>query len=259
MAVDDSKKSRLSSLSQDVIAVPKRVEPQSRAREESPAPKAPVQPQQQAPYVAPPSQPAQPARRVPAAEPVSQAPSPLLWIFATVSVIALLVALSGRFDGQAAGQEGAASTQAIERLTAELTASNQRVAALEERLAAADADAQGSGPQAQASVLQLGVAVRGMRNDLDRYTNELDKVTVQVAELRKAVAASGKDAGVKPEQLAALSARVSSLADQVTAVSRAPKTPAGSTEADAQLRLLSQKTDKMANDIRQLYRLLEGR
>lgn len=276
MAVSDDKKNRLSFLSQDVIAI-------SRAGDAEPPTVAPA-PERAAPP--PPSMPSgqdmfsSPANlaeeRHPAlpSSPLAQQPTgngPLVWVFGTVAVIALALAVIGRGGDAAPSTERAVDLQAMDKLAAELRASNERVAALEAKLsgAAADAattDAAAAGPQAQGAMIQMGVAIRSMRDDVDKLSNQVGKLSAQVGEVQASTAAAGgnreiKVALAKAEQSAA---RAVTLAEQAVAAAQrapapapAPVAPKGGVD-EAQLKALAQKTDKIANDVRQLYRLLES-
>ena len=59
-------------------------------------------------------------------------------------------------------------------------------------------------------------------------------------------------------QVNQMSARLTSLADQVAAQGKPAPDNRGTAEVESQVKALSQRTDKIASDIRQLYRLLEG-
>lgn len=279
MAVSDDKKNRLSSLSQDVIAISRAgdAEPPTVApAPERAAPPPPSMPSGQDMF----SSPANPAvdRRpaTPAPQPVVRQPAgngPLVWVFGTVAVIALALAVIGRGGDAGPSVELAANAEVMDKLAAELRASNERVAALEAKLsgAAADAattDAAAAGPQAQGAMIQMGVAIRSLRDDVDKLSNQVGKLSAQVGEVQASTAAAGgnreiKVALAKAEQSAA---RAVTLAEQaVAAAQRAPApAPAPAPVApksgvdEAQVKALAQKTDKMANDIRQLYRLLES-
>lgn len=262
MSVPDDKKTRLSGLSQDVIAVPKRVDPAARPREESPV--APPRQAAPPPPSPPPTMPPPPRAAAPgtsrAAAPAATTPSPIVWVFGTVAVIALALAITGRQSGPdaAAEADNAALRQSVEQLTAELKASSERVAALEARLAGADADARGAGAAEQGSLLKLGVSVRDVRLGLERLSNEVDQLAGDVKAMKASVASAERNAGGALTQVNQMSARLTSLADQVAAQGKPAPDNRGTAEVESQVKALSQRTDKIASDIRQLYRLLEG-
>jgi len=176
-----------------------------------------------------------------------------------IGVLALLVAVYGAFiagDSDAGG----ADTAAIDKLTQELRAANERVAKLELALSAASSDAQKLNSPNQANVLQISAGMRELRDDVDGVANEVAKLTAQLGEIRSVAAAASGQAKLTQSQVEQVSAKVTALGSQVANAPKgggaAPAAP--SAETQAAIKALAARTDKMANDIRQLYRLVGG-
>jgi hypothetical protein len=314
MAVSDDKQNRLSTLSQDVIAVPKKPAAPSRAPEPRAAePRAtektraldPRQgtserkaipasqdvfrvnagaeeqdvfvtqrsaPQPPPAYTPPPAyspppvqaQPAYMPPRQPRAARMSPAestgPTAMTLVTAGIAALALLVAIYGATRGTEAN---AADPAALEKLTAELRAANERVEKLEMALSAASADAQKMSSPNQGNVLQISAGMRELRNDVDGVANDVAKLSAEIGEIRSVAGAASGQAKVTASQVEQIATRVSTLGQQVASAPRGGAAPAtaaapANAETQAQVKALSARTEKMANDIRQLYRLVGG-
>lgn len=261
------KQSRLSTLSQDVIAVPR--QPASPAHAEKP-------PRQEAPErtaerserkampssqdvfkVSSPEPPAIPTAAPPrsARRPAARGADSLLkeripaatWVAAGLAGLALLLAGYAVLSGGAAAAPAAQN----EQFEVKLKAAAERIAKLEEQLSAASADAEKLDAPGRINTLQLSAGIRSLRNDLDMVANEVASITVQVGEIRTLAAGGAKDAKLALAQIEQVGARVATLNEQLAG---APRTGTGGGDAQAQMKSLAQKTDKMAADIRQLYR-----
>lgn len=254
---DDKKQNRLSSLSQDVIAVPKK-EPPSQSRPE-PKPESRAVPA------------AQDVFRVQGNAPAAKAaPAPLAagrtegkGVPPSVIVLGVLVALALLGSVQLFSTTGSLREavdqggQATGKLEAQLRAADERIAKLEARLGAADEDTQKMGSGSQASLLQVSASLRGVRDDVENLQQELARLSAQVNEVRPLAGAAQKDARAALGQVDQLSARLGQVSDQAAAAAKGAK-PADGADVQAQLKAVNQKTDKLAGDIRQLYRVLEG-
>lgn len=261
------KQSRLSTLSQDVIAVPR--QPAAPAHAERPsrqeAPERPAErtdrkamPSSQDVFkVSSPEPPAIPTA-VPrsARRPAARGANSLLqeripvatWVAAGLAGLALLLAGYAVLSGGAATAHAAQNAQ----FEVKLKAAAERIARLEEQLSAASADAEKLDAPGRINTLQLSAGIRSLRNDLDMVANEVASITVQVGEIRTLAAGGSKDAKLALAQIEQVGARVATLNEQLAG---APRTgTGGGGDAQAQLKSLAQKTDKMAADIRQLYR-----
>lgn len=297
MAVSDDKQQRLSTLSQDVIAVPKkpagpasghagerergpdrvpeppaperksvpptqdvfRVAPSQDVFKVTPTPDAPVAPQPtSAGPVVPPVR-AKP-RVTPAPQPSRGALTPVQLGTAVVAVVALLLAVFS--VTRDAGPAAPADSVEIAQLKQELTASNERVAKLEMALSAAASDAQKLGTPGQANVLQISAGMRQLRNDIDVVSNDLARISTEIGELRTLAGSGSGQSKLAMAQVEQLAARFATLKEQVASAPRAsaPAAAGGAVSADiqAQLKTLSARTEKMGADIRQLYRLAGG-
>lgn len=332
MAVSDDKQNRLSTLSQDVIAVPKKPaaptrtqespripDPQRTAAQKAIPPSQDVfrvqqpagqdifqtaqVPAQPPPAYAPPPQPPAYAPPPPAYAPppqgyappgygqpppgyappgygqpppayappqppprptVRQAPppagqsapmSPMAMVTAVVAVLALGVGLySATRDTGASG----ADTVAMEQLAQELKKANERVAKLELALSAAASDSATS-PN-QANVLQISAGMRELRDDIDGVANDVAKLTAEIGEVRSLAGSASGQAKVVSSQVDQVAARLSTLNEQITNLPKGGGGGGGapSAETQAQIKALSARTEKMATDIRQLYRLVGG-
>lgn len=294
MAVSDDKQNRLSTLSQDVIAVPKK--PAA-----SPAPRQPDSPRtperkavppsqdvfrsmpfEQDVFAAPPVQTPPPAPRPQPAQPqppspsvavsvpaqarvrpqpaASQGPtvSPMAMVTAAVAVVALLVAIYG---ATRSNDTGGADALAVEKLTQELLAANERVAKLEQALSAASTSAQAATTPGQGNVLQISAGMRELRDDVDGVANELAKLATQIAEVRTLAGSGVGQSKLAASQVEQLASRVATLNEQVANAPRGGGNAAAapvSAETQAQIKALTARTEKMGNDIRQLYRLVGG-
>lgn len=268
MAVSDDKQNRLSGLSQDVIAVTRKTPPDSRAL---PASRASVQ------GAAPPTPvaPRPPTNAKPVAASTTASPGAALrgaaWGAVMVSVAALLMAT---YAVRSAGGLPAANGQAdaLVRLDADLKAVTARMALLETavRSPAADGGAEGGAEKGAAARSttnpQLSTALRIVRNDLDKLTAELAVLTtqgsVQNSELRALAGSASKDGKMALTRVDQLSAQLATFAEQVRGMQRSGAAGGGpvaaSGDTQAQLQILSRKTDMMAADIRQLYRQIES-
>ncbi len=269
-APPNDKQSRLSTLSQDVIAVPRQPAPPAHAerhpRQE--APERPAErterkempPSQDVFKVSAPEPPALPAARPrPAKRPPVRVAGSLLkeripaatWVAAGVAGLALLVAGYAALSGGAADAAAAHAAQ-IAQFEVELKAATERIAGLEEQLSAASADADKLGAPGRINALQLSAGIRSLRNDLDMVSNEVAGIAVQIGEIRTLAAGGSKDAKLALAQIEQVGARVATISEQLAGAPRAGK--GGGGDAQAQWKSLAQKTDKMAADIRQLYR-----
>lgn len=261
MSPTDDKQNRLSTLSQDVIAVTKKPA-SSRAPEGTqerraippsqdvfnvpvaePPPPPPPRQQQPAPAYRPPS---------PAAQ-ASSSSSKTVWVALALATIAVGVALYAVRATMANNAPAPADPQ-VARLESELKLAKDRVQVLEDKLGAAAADTTKSTDSAgQVSLLQVNASLRQLRNDLDHLSNEQAKLSAQLGDVRGQASAAEKEAKAAQGQAAQASSRADAASRQ------APAAPAAaSADTQAQLKALGQKTDKMATDIRQLYRLLEN-
>jgi chromosome segregation ATPase len=170
-----------------------------------------------------------------------------------VAGLALLVALYAAFSA-GGGARPAATDEKVAKLEVELKAANERVAKLESRLSAASADAQKLGAPGQVNVLQLSAGIRDLRDSLDMVSNDVAAVTAQVGEVRTLAGGSSKDAKMALAQIEQVGARVATINQQLAGMPRSGGAAAAGGDVQAQLKSLAQKTDKMAADIRQLYR-----
>lgn len=264
MAVSDDKQNRLSGLSQDVIAVTRKTPPDSRAL---PASRASVQ------GAAPPTPvaPRLPTNAKPVAASTTASPGAALrgaaWGAVMVSVAALLMAT---YAVRSAGGLPAANGQAdaLVRLDADLKAVTARMALLETaaRSPAADGGAEKGAAARSTTNPQLSTALRIVRNDLDKLTAELAVLTtqgsVQNSELRALAGSASKDGKMALTRVDQLSAQLATFTEQVRGMQRSGAAGGGpvaaSGDTQAQLQILSRKTDMMAADIRQLYRQIES-
>lgn len=256
MSPSDEKHNKLSTLSQDVIAVsrkqPAAEPPRTQERRAIPSSQdvfhVPAAP---APQHAPAWRPS-PAPAAPVASGASRA----AWaaVVMAAAAIGIVLYLAGNIAGQpvAAGASLTADPQ-FGQLRAELQQANARVQKLEQQLGAAD----GARPLAvdSANLLQVGAALREVQNRLDSLANEQEKLLAQLAAIRAQAAAAGKDGKEALARTDQLNVRVTALANTR---GTAPAAATG-TGTEAQLKALSQKTDKLATDVRQLYRQLESR
>lgn len=304
MAVSDDKQNRLSTLSQDVIAVPKKPaasarapeRPAERAQERTqteraqqdvprPPERKPIPATQDvfkvssptdfpdtrespsaAAYTAPHTAPPPPPVRAPARQrvaPAAAAPaglSPVSLATAVVAVLALLVAVYG--VTRDAGGIAAVDAPGLEQMAQELKAANDRVAKLEMALSAAASDTQSLNSPGQANVLQISAGMRSLRNDVDGVSNELARLTSELGEVRTLAGAGNGQAKIAMSQVEQLASRLATLNAQVANAPRATGGAAAAAPANAdtqaQLKALSARTEKMAADIRQLYRLVGG-
>lgn len=284
MVAPDDKQNRLSTLSQDVIAVPKKP-PAKPAAPEPAAKRAPERPAErpvEKPVEKPPERverkeipasqdvfkvntqsqpalsmptPASPRAARPAARPPGAELPPVTLAIGAAAGLALLLAAYAVFAGGGGGSS-AASDEKVAKLEVELKAANERVAKLEAKLSAASTDAQKLGAPGQGNVLVLSAGIRDLRDDLDMVSNEVAAVSTQVGELRTLAGGSSKDAKMALAQIEQVGARVATLNQQIAGMPRGGGGGGGGGggDAQAQLKALAQKTDKMAADIRQLYR-----
>ncbi len=277
MSRSDDKHSKLSTLSQDVIAVGQRpAATPLRTQERRGIPPAQDVFKVPAESDAPRST-ASTRAHVPTPAAAPAATSPVTWIALTLAVVAVGVALylasrpavvqpvaaPAPVVAPAATPVAATTTvpaaavtdPGLASLREELRKASERVQKLEQQMAAAPVTSASTAAPAAATTLQTSAALREMQNRLDAISNEQQKIAAQIADIRNQVATAGKDAKAAQLRGEQLATRVTALADS------SPKAaPAGGDAgAQAQLKALGQKTDKMATDIRQLYRLLENR
>ena len=261
MSPPDDKQNRLSTLTQDVIAVPKKPASSSRpadreriAEREYVQEKRAVPPTQDVFRVPapPPSVPMPSARGVPPAPAAGGA----VWAVGAIAVVAIAVAV---YALQQAAPAPVADPQ-IAVLAAELKLANERVQKLEAKLGAAAADAQNISPASQAGLLQISAGLRELRNDLDKVSNEQGRLASQLGEIRGLAGGASKDAKIALSQVDQVGARLATVTEQVGSAPRVTGSAGAPASGDvaAQLKGLNQKTDKMAADIRQLYRLSAG-
>lgn len=175
-----------------------------------------------------------------------------------MAALALLVALYGTLTGDTAGST---DPVALQKLTQELQAANERVGKLELALSAASSDSQKLTSPNQTNVLQISAGMRELRDDVDAVTNDVAKLTAQLGEIRSVAAAASGQAKLTQSQVEQMSAKVTALGAQVASAPKgaggaAPAAP--SAETQAQIKALAARTEKMSNDIRQLYRLVGG-
>lgn len=262
MSPPDDKQNRLSTLTQDVIAVPKKPAPSSSrpAERERIAEREHVQEKRAVP-------PTQDVFRVPAPPPSVPMPSArgaapvpaaggAIWAVGAIAVVAVAVAV---YALQQAAPAPVADPQ-IAVLAAELKLANERVQKLEAKLGAAAADAQNISPASQAGLLQISAGLRELRNDLDKVSNEQGRLASQLGEIRGLAGGASKDAKIALSQVDQVGARLATVTEQVGSAPRVTGSAGTVASGDvaAQLKGLNQKTDKMAADIRQLYRLSAG-
>lgn len=265
MAASDDKHNRLSTLSQDVIAVPKKA-----AAQGAPAsvPEPPVIQRPPERREIPPAQDvfrvptgytqAQPALPPPVAAAPSSQPLPVpLIATGGVAVVALAVAIWALAAGGAVSTAPAGPEAA--RLAGELAAANERLARLEARLAAPApaVEAPRAGSEPAVNVLQVTAGLRDLRDDLDGLSNRLDALQAQVGEVRTLAGAGSKDAKMAMAQSEQVVARLATINQQLASLPKGATGGAASGaggDVQAQLKALTQKTDKLAADIRQLYR-----
>lgn len=254
MSPSDDKQNRLSTLSQDVIAVTKKpgatgtvpaVKPQGRS---IPA----AQDVFNVSSVPPVTQSVPATARPPVSDTMSMEmprPTPaVVWVAVLLALVSVAVALYAAHIATGKSAPVAVADPQVAKLEAELRLANDRVQKLEEKLQGAAADSkQLEGAGTAAGLLQINATLRSLRNDIDQLVNDQARLTAQVA----AAVKESKAANTQAEQALA---RVGS----VESAPKAAPAPAVSSETQAQLKALSQKTDKMANDIRQLYRVLES-
>lgn len=277
MAVSDDKQNRLSGLSQDVIAVVKKTSEEGAASAETVragANKKTDKPAQHSHASATRSS-GQPRSRsvLPSSRAVAEgaktqpavASQRALWAAVLLSVVALLIALYVLWGGRPAVVGASVSSTgiaaAIARLDADLQVSTQRIALLE---AAMGAMAAGVEEQRDTAVRsggspELGMALRGVRLDIERLTKDVAAVTAQGKEATRVVEVASKDSRTALTQVDRLSAQLTTLSGQLQEIQRNNSAAAVSKETAVQLQSLTKKSDMMAADIRQLYRLLESR
>ncbi|MFZ5757757.1 MAG: hypothetical protein ACOY3X_12680 [Pseudomonadota bacterium] len=258
MSSSDDKQNRLSTLTQDVIAVSKKQATPaapSRGNERARVPEKEKLPEQRVPPTqdvfrvpAPP-----PPVPVPSARPAARAAASAgpVWAVAALALAAVVVAVFALLRTPAAP----AADPQLALLAVELQAANARVQALEAKLGAAAEETRNMNPSSQAGLLQISAGLRDLRNDLDRLSNEQSKLAAQLGELRTLAGGASRDAKMALSQVDQVGARVATINEQVGSAPRAGAVAAASGDVAAQLKSLSQKTDKMAADIRQLYRL----
>lgn len=263
MSPPDDKQNRLSTLTQDVIAVPKKpaasssrsAERERIAEREHVQEKRAVPPTQDVFRVpAPPPSVPMPSAR--GAVPQAAAAGGAIWAVGAIALVAIAVAV---YALQQAAPAPVADPQ-IAVLAAELKLANERVQKLEAKLGAAAADAQNISPGSQAGLLQISAGLRELRNDLDKVSNEQGRLASQVGEIRGLAGGASKDAKIALSQVDQVGARLATVTEQVGSAPRVTGSAGTVASGDvaAQLKGLNQKTDKMAADIRQLYRLSAG-
>lgn len=267
MCPSDDKHSKLSTLSQDVIAVTKKPAAATPMRTqerrsipaaqdvfnvpaEPPPPQRP-QPQPEAAYRPMPM----PVVAVPAA-----AGSRMAWAAMAMAAIAIGLALylAGTVTANPAGTAAGADPQ-IGQVREELAAATVRMQKLEQQLALAATASAKPGLAEGGNALQVSAALRDVQNRLDALANDQEKLAAQLAGIRAQAVAAGNDSKAALQRNEQLATRVTALAETTGKPGAQASTAAVSAEAQAQLKSLNQKTEKMATDIRQLYRLLENR
>ena len=251
--IPEHKTKRLMSLNQDVFAV----KPDS-------APAEPSEPERRKParqtaQKGPVPQP-QPARPVsaPVARGAEQRPGsrPLLLALLGVVAVLVLVVAAGAVAGFHLYERIGALQAQLEQPDDLMPALESRIAALEKSLDAAGKEADQMDGEAQSSMLQLTGRLRKVALDLSRVTAELERQKKRVIEASASAGRAEELAAEQAGRLDTLSARVSALPTQTAS---APAAPAATSDeqARAQVQALQGRVDKMANEIRSIYRLLE--
>ena len=239
--IPEHKTKRLMSLNQDVFAV----KPESPAAEQADEP-APRRRTERRASTSPAT--AQPARPVVGAQPSRDAAGSkklLLLLLGVVAALVLVVAV-----GAVAG------FHMYERLTALQAQVAMPDAALEKSLDAAGQEASKMDGDAQANVLQLTGRVRKVALDLSRLTAEFERQKKRVLENTARSERAEELAATQAGRVDTLSARVAAIPAQSSAPAPAPGS-ATDAQARQQVQALQARVDKMANEIRSIYRLLE--
>lgn len=208
------------------------------------------------PAYAPPQPPPRPTVR-PAPPPAAPS-APMSAMSMVTAVVAVLALGVGLYSATRDAGPAAADPAAMEKLAQELKQANERVAKLELALSAAASDSATS-PN-QANVLQISAGMRELRDDIDGVANDVAKLNAEIGEVRSLAGSANGQAKVVASQVDQVAARLSTLNEQIANLPKGGGAAgaAPSAETQAQIKALSARTEKMATDIRQLYRLVGG-
>lgn len=137
-----------------------------------------------------------------------------------------------------------------------LSGMDQRIATLEGQLSAAEQDTSKMGDDQQANMLQFSSRLRKVALDVTRVTADLARMEKALenvsSQAERATSVSGEQTG-----------RINSLAGQLAELQgrpvaqAAPSGPVSDAQARQQIADLQARLDRMTNDIRSIYRLLE--
>lgn len=249
--IPEHKTKRLMSLNQDVFAV----KPESPAAEQADEP-APRRRTERRASTSPAT--AQPARPVVGAQPSRDAAGSkklLLLLLGVVAALVLVVAV-GAVAGFHMYERLTALQAQVAMPDADVQALQERIAALEKSLDAAGQEASKMDGDAQANVLQLTGRVRKVALDLSRLTAEFERQKKRVLENTARSERAEELAATQAGRVDTLSARVAAIPAQSSAPAPAPGS-ATDAQARQQVQALQARVDKMANEIRSIYRLLE--
>ena len=246
--IPEDKTQRLASLNQDVFAVSPK--PVSSAKPQA-APPPRARPQNPQPAAVPSRPPMMGAEPAPTTLPQS--------LLIGMMVLAVLV-VGGIGGGVVLGFSLLERVSMLETESAALSTTlsrvDQRVAALEGQLAAAEQDTSNMGEEEQANILQFTSRLRKVALDVTRTNADLARLQKRLNEVGTLAEQTSSVSSEQASRIASLASQVANLPLQSGA---APAQPASVTDAQAreQIQSLQTRLDRMANDIRSIYRLLE--
>jgi uncharacterized membrane protein len=249
--IPEHKTKRLMSLNQDVFAV-KADAPAAEQKGDDGARQRPER------RTASPASMAQPARPVAHPAPLSgnTGSNKLLLALLGVVVVLVLVVAAGAVAGFHLYERLGAMQEQLAQPDDGLQPLQSRIAALEKSLDAAGQEASKMDGDAQANVLQLTGRVRKVALDLSRLTAELERQKKRVIETSARAERAEDMATEQAGRVDTLSARVAAIPTQTSAPAPSPGSGTDA-QARAQVQALQARVDKMANEIRSIYRLLE--
>lgn len=252
--IPDEKTKRLASLNQDVFAVSNSRPASREADAEKPQPKP--RPKTAAPRPA--SKPTPVVTHVVAEpQPGHERQSNTLVIGVMAMAVLLVVGIGAGVVFSYSLWERLDLLETENRaLAGVLTGMDQRIAMLEGQLNAAEQETSKMGDDPQANMLQFSSRLRKVALDVSRVTADVARLQKSLenvsAEAERATSVSGEQAG-----------RINSLAGQLAELQgrpvaqAAPAGPVSDAQARQQIADLQARLDRMTNDIRSIYRLLE--
>lgn len=244
--IPEDKTQRLASLNQDVFSVPAGGAPQTRPSK----PRAEKAPGRAAPAPARPS-----SAPEPLAHPTGTSHNALM---IGIMVLALLL-VGGIGGGVVFGFSLWERVSLIETENAALSTSivrmEQRIASLEGQLSAAQEETSDMGDDEQASILQFSSRLRKVALDVTRATADLAKIEKKLGAVDSTASGASAKVDDQARRLAALASQVAGMPAQTAAP--APAGPTEDAKAREDIQAIQSRLDRMSNEIRAIYRLLE--